>query len=808
MDARTDRRLRDYLQPAAVLASLIAILLRWWTSAQAAGPGTNLLIHAAILAAALIAFADAVLRKSWTFRYSGAALPLILLALLGVFSVTRASHKLPALECAVAYGTFAVLYVLTIQLFTTRRHLLLTLLFAFVLAVSIYALFQRFVELPELQRTIRDDPGYTTEFKARLLSNEVWGSFAYPNTLAGFLALTLPMLAGFIVDSGRRRAAIAPAGALLVGVAAIALTGSKGGWLACGVGTGMLAVLLATRGRPKLRRAFWVFAAAAIVGIPALAVAGPLSPRRLPSESMRIRDIYWTAAVKIARDHPVFGVGLDNFREYFPAYKGEAQQEVKKVHNDYLQVLVDLGIVGLLAFLGFLGWTLGHGVRAKGEAIPPPEPIPGERRHLISAGIAAVVLWRLLVGDFSNFPTILAILAGWTAYAAWTHPATAEVAKGDLEGTRLGILAGICAFAVHLGVDYDFYDFGVAMSLILAAALLTILSGRVESVDADRSPAWIAVAFLLLLILPALYFLPRLLDAERKKSEGMKFMADAVASDAMEKALVREGRLDEARRASSDAAGLFTRALESFQEWEKRNVLDVEAHLRHAELRQTLWDRLRRVTKYADREILELQTHEQIALQAVQNALTVCPRSVSARGMLGAFHLRLAQFYEEAAEKRPDRQSLFRSQAVSHRTSAGEHDLRAIELYPTLAPLRYQTARAGDEGAPVGDARLHYAEALRFSDLAARERQERLQLNEFQKARALLRLERKDEALRLLRSLFASSLTPNPKQRRLTIESLLGHGGDQIREIAGDEYDAFMKPVIDGVLRDMLSEIP
>ncbi|MBI2899354.1 MAG: O-antigen ligase family protein [Planctomycetes bacterium] len=814
MDERTDSAALRLLIPVAGWVVLSAVFLRWCASAGASGLGTNVFVHALVLAGATAWLAGAALRGKWTFRWTGPGVAFLLFALLGLVSVQRASYKLSALEHAYVYGTLAVLYFAILNLFATRRHLLLTLLFGFVLVVSLYSILQRFAIFPHVRVESTGDPRRASpEFEARLLSNEVFGTFFYPNTLAGFLALALPVIAGFLFDArGKVRglAAVPLAGGLF----ALALTGSMGGWVAAGAGFLLLGALLATRGRERLRRFLWTACGTGAAVVVALVIAGPLAPGRLRNESMRMRDIYWSAAAKIAKDHPGMGVGLDNFREFYPAYRSDAQQEVKRAHNDYLQVLAELGIPGALAFLAFLFGTVACGARPRAET-PPAETERGERWKLSVAGVAAMLLATVFTGAFAEFSrvTLLLVAGGWLAFAAFAHDGVAQTARGPLEGTHLGAVAGFTALLVHMAVDFDFYDYGVATALVAAAALIPILGGRARTVEVDRIPLALAGLLLLALLVPALILAPRLLDADRAKDEADKETDLAFQAEAKAVAAEAKGDMDQARRFLAEAAGSYTRALESVAEGEKLNFLDSEFYLRRASLTETLWERLRARKTFTDAAVAEMAVQEDTALQAIANALRVRPRSFTARSAQGFLHRKLAAFCLEAAAERGDRASLFRQQSLHHRIQAAEAFQEALKLYPGHAPARYFAARTIDEGAPFGAAREHYAAALRLSTLAGRERLVRLQLDVWQRARALARLDRKPEAESLLRDHFRAQLSlrnQRPAQQRMAIKDFLGvdRKGDKLRATIGDEYEGFMKEMIDGVLLEILKGLP
>ena len=92
-------------------------------------------------------------------------------------------------------------------------------------------------------------------------------------------------------------------------------------------------------------------------------VSAPLPTRgRMPAGNMRMpRAVLWSTAIDIARDHPVLGIGPDNFRLLYGSRLGLAAWDTRvHTNNTYLEVLVGLGVVGLVPLL----WLLFAGVRS------------------------------------------------------------------------------------------------------------------------------------------------------------------------------------------------------------------------------------------------------------------------------------------------------------------------------------------------------------------------------------------------------------------------------------------------------------
>ncbi len=72
-----------------------------------------------------------------------------------------------------------------------------------------------------------------------------------------------------------------------------------------------------------------------------------------------VRFAIWTDTITLIQQHPLLGVGLGNLKVHFPSVQKESlflyDQYLKDVHNDYLQIWAELGLVGLTLFIFFIG---------------------------------------------------------------------------------------------------------------------------------------------------------------------------------------------------------------------------------------------------------------------------------------------------------------------------------------------------------------------------------------------------------------------------------------------------------------------
>jgi lipopolysaccharide cholinephosphotransferase len=63
------------------------------------------------------------------------------------------------------------------------------------------------------------------------------------------------------------------------------------------------------------------------------------------------RDVIWKGASMIWYDHPIIGYGPGTFLEVFPITSQLEDVHVGGWHNDYLQVFIESGALGLLSLL-------------------------------------------------------------------------------------------------------------------------------------------------------------------------------------------------------------------------------------------------------------------------------------------------------------------------------------------------------------------------------------------------------------------------------------------------------------------------
>jgi hypothetical protein len=156
-----------------------------------------------------------------------------------------------------------------------------------------------------------------------------------------------------------------------------------------------------------------VFPGRTIAKVEGDAVTAPLPTRgRMPTENMRMpRAVLWSTAIDVVRDHPVLGIGPDNFRLLYGSRLGLGAWDTRvHTNNTYLEILVGLGLVGLVPLV----WLLFAGVRSTVAVVSRST---GDAVPLIGATTAAclAIAAHGVVDSFLTFTStyvVFAIAAG------------------------------------------------------------------------------------------------------------------------------------------------------------------------------------------------------------------------------------------------------------------------------------------------------------------------------------------------------------------------------------------------------------
>ena len=225
------------------------------------------------------------------------------------------------------------------------------------------------------------------------LSTRISPHFPDPNAMGSLFALGAVGWAVVSIgkDLSQWQRAGALLGALIVG-AALWLTGSRAAIVAAAI---TMFVMWWHVRRPSLKAVGATLALTAMIGITIFLAAKDLSqrPRATPEKAMNIRVELAMAGIRMAADHPWRGVGLGEFSRYSPQYISQsligqfpAAVYGENAHNQFIQILAELGVIGLVVYVWYWIRVLGPAVRTLRT---------GESHAWLAAGTAGLCAFHL-----------------------------------------------------------------------------------------------------------------------------------------------------------------------------------------------------------------------------------------------------------------------------------------------------------------------------------------------------------------------------------------------------------------------------
>lgn len=251
----------------------------------------------------------------------------------------------------------------------------------------------------------------------------------HPNTMGGNLVLLLPIPLALLVFNLQRlsiRRRIFAGLIVAIVTAVIVLTKSRGAWLSY---AGIVILFAMLRWRwgwsllvaSGLGGAAFAFLAGSGRALEALARSDALG-------TLEGRLEIWLRAIYMIQDFPFTGIGMGSFADVvdvlYPFFLYTPGQIVHS-HNLFLQVAVDLGLPGLIAWLSVLltatalAWVTFQAARRQGNGwgIALGAGLLGSQLALVVHGSTDAVTW----GMVRTAPIVWALwglsVAGWFVYA-------------------------------------------------------------------------------------------------------------------------------------------------------------------------------------------------------------------------------------------------------------------------------------------------------------------------------------------------------------------------------------------------------
>lgn len=319
-------------------------------------------------------------------------------------------------------GAFFVVYHLVASPREAWRLMALSVLVAVV--IGVYSVIQHYTGL-DLGNSLRGKaPDLTPFWFGREEGFRAQAFFPSGITYAHNLSFPLTILTVWLVEPGaswRKRLVLFVGWGCLIFALLFSLT--RGVWLAYLVVLGALAV--AKGGRTAL---------AIAVGIVLLGSALFVSSPGVWERAVHTFDIntnlprsqIWLANIDMIKERPLFGWGYGNYKRFRDSYYQRYPQAdtTAHAHNNFLQMGVDVGLIGLAAFVWVFWSILVRGWRAYQRLRREAEPL----RTLTLGGVLSII--GFLFGGLTqyNFGDAEVVIVMWAMTGllmrmyAWTIP--------------------------------------------------------------------------------------------------------------------------------------------------------------------------------------------------------------------------------------------------------------------------------------------------------------------------------------------------------------------------------------------------
>ena len=207
-----------------------------------------------------------------------------------------------------------------------------------------------------------------------------FASYINQHHFAAFLEMTLGLTLGLLFGGATKRDKflLLIIAVVLMGIA-IVLTGSRGGFISLLGVIGFLVLMNLFKGKGNtenaenksnskqntlIRKLGLIGGSVVLIAVLLVSVmflgGGDSVLRGTGLQTNQVdftsgRTHFWSVALKIIQDNPVLGAGLESFGVAFTKYDSwNGRLRVEQAHNDYLQILADAGIFGLICIIGFI----------------------------------------------------------------------------------------------------------------------------------------------------------------------------------------------------------------------------------------------------------------------------------------------------------------------------------------------------------------------------------------------------------------------------------------------------------------------
>lgn len=507
------------------------------------GPSSGLLLDLMAGLCPILVLLRRSIDVTFPLRFAWAALVFVVLGAWSLISVAWAADRFAAVVSACHLMSAAGLLWAMAQVCRKPAHTRVVAgLCAGLLGVLlVHGLWYEFVDRAELKkqwetnrqqmlaaRNVQPGTFDYIQLENKIFRGELMGFSASPNTYAALLVMLGIVTLGSAAQLVRSERWIGAAVMLILLVATAAvlpLTQSRTGYLTAILGIVVLATAVALRDLLRRRSAvMYVAGVIVVLGGIAFVVGYGASRGELFHDSLNFRWRYWVGSFELWAQHPLLGVGWENFG---PNYLGvrvpEATEEIKDPHNYLVRFATELGIVGAILALAWTAmtlWTITRPAELPNAVMDSTSTDPAddqadaaEARTLLPvgriAGVAVAIAFGFLLNylcafdhtqeggyllfeGFRSAAYLLALLliggALWLTLVRQGREPMLAFDAGPAPLINLALVVAIGMFFIHNLIDFAMFEFGPMFLIALLVGTAMGASIHASAENAANAP--------------------------------------------------------------------------------------------------------------------------------------------------------------------------------------------------------------------------------------------------------------------------------------------------------------------------------
>ena len=289
----------------------------------------------------------------WTAAFMAASL----------LAVVNAGNRGEAIRVFCFYLTSYLFCISLVGTVCNRGRLMsiLGFVYAALVITGAYAVIQRFLGV-EVSASLTD-----LTMNAGM-PGRVYSTLENPNNYAEFIVLTFPVSLVFCANIVDRRWKTLAVGSLAIPVVALLMTYSRSGWVSFALAAVVFIALWEKRLLPLIP-------VAAVIAVPLLpdSIFNRILTIGNTADSSNMYRVYiWGSVLEMIRDYGMTGIGLgpENFKPLYDLYSHPMASIAPHSHMLYLEVWLEMGILGIVSFLGMYLSVIRRSLRAMKHADP------------------------------------------------------------------------------------------------------------------------------------------------------------------------------------------------------------------------------------------------------------------------------------------------------------------------------------------------------------------------------------------------------------------------------------------------------